>query len=112
MADIKDIRVRLFEDVLGNTFQDAIYYKDEAEYQSKVADGSHAAEKAKRIANQINAVQNPPKPIPPTKEMLLAESQSIADQKVQLDQRLSDIAIALVDAKPADIGGIAEEIVK
>jgi hypothetical protein len=71
-----------------------------SEYATALDDGTHEAEKAQRVANYIDAVQNPPAPVEPTKEELEKEAASIAEQKVQLDARLSDIAVALVDAKP------------
>ena len=105
MANTYRIQVitKEFVPEVGTEYVDAQYFDVPANMtieQFKASNESTInAEKATRIANYVDAVKNPPKPVEPTKEQLEAEAQSIADQKVALDQRLSDIAIALVDAK-------------
>lgn len=68
-----------------NYGRDAIYYKDMAEYEAKIADGSHAAEKATRIANFENAIKNPPPPVELTKEQLEAQKAELETQIAELD---------------------------
>lgn len=95
MADTVRIQVITEETTPYGTFRDAIYYKDLAEYQAKKADGSHDAEKSARVANYVNAVQNPPAPVEPSKEELEAA-------KATLQAQIADIDAKLVTAKPKD----------
>ena len=103
MADQVKIQVLTNELVLGREFNDAIYYKDMAEYEAKVADGSHEAEKATRIANYTNAVQNPPVQKEVSKEELLVQKQALLDQVTSLDAQIAVAKLA------KDI--VAEEII-
>lgn len=74
---------------MGQNFQDAIYYPDLATYQAKVADGSHEAQKAKRLASYENAVKNPPASIEVTKAQLQAEKAALMEQVALLDTQIA-----------------------
>lgn len=79
----------IFEEMVGGVlFRDAIYYKDMAEYQAKVSDGSHEAQKALRLANYEDAKNNPAPVVVPTKEQLRAE-------KSELEARLAIIEVEI-----------------
>ena len=92
MADTVRIQV-LIEDVVdGVEFRDASYFKDMAEYESRVSDGSFAAERERRIEN-FRKVKNA-KPIEPTLEELLSEKATLANQIAELDSKIKDMEIA------------------
>lgn len=114
MADTIRIQVITEESTPYGTFRDAIYYSSMADYEAKVADGSHEAEKAQRVANYLNVIQNPPAPIEPSKEVLEEHKAQLEAQVAELS---SQIAVArpkaVIDAEKAvlvDKGLVAEEI--
>ena len=56
-------------------------------YQAKVADGSHDTEKAKRIANQVNAIQNPlPPPVYTKLQLQTQKADYLAQTAAQIAQ--------------------------
>ena len=93
MADTVKIQVITSETVLGNDFVDAIYYSSMAAYDAAKADGSHEAQKATRVSNYTNAVQNPPAPKVYTKAELQAQKAEYVAQ--------TDAQIAFYDAEIA-----------
>ena len=94
MADTVKIQVITSETVLGNDFVDAIYYSSIETYDAAKADGSHEAEKAKRVANYTNAVQNPPPVKEVSKEELLVQKQALLDQVTSLDAQIAVAKLA------------------
>jgi hypothetical protein len=89
MTEQVKIQVIFEEQVSGATYRDAIYYSSMAEYQSKVADGSHEAEKSKRLTNYSNLINNPPAPVVLTKEQLQADKANLLEQIAQLDAQIA-----------------------
>ena len=71
-----------------NDFSDAIYYDSFLEYENAVKDGSHEAEKIRRINNWKFAIANPPVPVEPTKQELEALRD---DLQKQIDEVQSKI---------------------
>ena len=94
MADQVKIQVITSEKVLGHDFVDAIYYSSMAAYDATKADGSHEGEKATRIANYTNAVQNPPVQKEVSKEELLVQKQALLDQVTSLDAQIAVAKLA------------------
>lgn len=85
MADTVRIQVITSEPTEVGLFNDAIYYKDLAEYQAKLADGSHDAQKAVRVASYVNLVKFPsPAPVV-TKADLIAAKTELQAQIATLD---------------------------
>lgn len=95
MADTVRIQVLINEKVMGQDFQDAIYYPDLATYQAKVADGSHEAQKQQRLLNQENVIKNPAPPPVFTKaqlesmkaELLAKTDAEVADLNAQIAEK-------------------------
>lgn len=96
MADTIKIQVITEESTPYGTFRDAIYYSSLAEYEAKKLDGSHDAEKSKRVDNYISMIQNPPVPVKPTKAELESLKLEILSQ--------AEAQIADIDAKIAEKG--------
>lgn len=82
------IQVITEESTPYGTFRDAIYYPDMASYNDAVQDGSHQAEKANRVANYVNAIQNPPTPVEPSKEELQEYKAQLVAQVAELDAKI------------------------
>lgn len=101
-TDTVKIQVITEEQALGNTFRDAIYYGSMDEYQIAISNGTHEAEKLKRISNYVNTVENPPAPVEITKEQYL-------EAKAQLEAQVAEVnaKIAEIDSKPKLV---AEEV--
>lgn len=57
------------------------------------------AEKSNRIANFIEAIKNPPIQEPPTKEELIAQQQSLIDQKAQIEALVADLDAQIAEKK-------------
>ena len=112
-ADYTETVVVIEDKVNGIDFRDAIRYADEAEMAAKVNDGSFGVERQKRLDGFKNAMDNPVKPVPPTKEQLLAEQQDIIQQKANLDARATEITaeVQAIDAK-VDVTPVEEVVVK
>jgi hypothetical protein len=111
MADIVKIQVRINEPTQYGDFKDAIYYNSLSEYATALDDGTHEAEKAQRVANYIDAVQNPPAPVEMTKEELEAIKLDILTQATA---QIAELDEKIAVAKPTkDIGKdvVAEEII-
>lgn len=107
MADTVRIQVITEIETKYGTFRDAIYYKDQAEYDQAILDGTHEAEKSTRVANYVNAIQNPPAPVEPSKEEL-------QEAKAQLEAQLAQLDSQILVAKPKaviDAAIVAEEII-
>ena len=60
-------------------------------------------EKAKRIANHIDRVKNPPAPVEPTEAELIAMKQAIIDQKAQLDAQIAEVDMKISEKTKGDI---------
>lgn len=103
MSDTVKIQVITEESTPYGTYRDAIYYSSLAEYEAKKLDGSHDAEKAKRVDNYVNMIQNPPAPVEPTKEEL-------QDYKAQLEAQVAELDAKILTAKPKVEKVVAEEI--
>jgi len=69
------------------------------------------AEKEKRIANFVNAIKNPPKPVEPTREDLIKEQIAIDEQVTQLEARKVEVMskIAVLEITPVEEPVIEEK---
>lgn len=103
-SDTVKIQVLTNETTPYGEYRDAIYYSSLSEYESAKSDGSHEGEKLKRVANYVNAVQNPPAPYEPTKEELQEAKASLEAQIVELDAKI-------VTAKPKSEKIVLEEVI-
>lgn len=98
MSDTIRIQVITEENTKFGSFRDAIYYNSLAEYEAKKADGSHEAEKAQRVANYVNAVENPA----PVKELSKEELIAIkAEVLAQAEAQINDLDAKIAEAKLA-----------
>ena len=86
MADTVMVQVKFTVKTEMGEFTDALYYSL-ANYQNMPSSWIET-EKQARVNNWINAVKNPPIPIPPTKADLLAQKAALQDQIVQLDSAI------------------------
>jgi hypothetical protein len=89
-ADKSEYVIIVEDKVNGVGFRDAIRYASEAEYQAKVADGTHQAERTLRVYNFRQALENPPVQKPPTEEELLAEKREIEERLTSVDMRITE----------------------
>jgi hypothetical protein len=97
MSDTVRIQVITEENTKFGSFRDAIYYSSLAEYEAKLADGSHKAEKDARVANYVSAVENPPAPVEMTKEELEAIKLEVLNQATA---QIAELDEKIASAKP------------
>ena len=91
LADSEQVKVQVVytKTTPYGDYTDAIYYPDMATYQSKKSDGTLETEKSLRIDNYLNAIQNPPPFVEPTKEELQAQKAELQKQMDSLDAQIA-----------------------
>ena len=106
MAQQIMVQIRFQEDVnikgMNLQYSDALYYAPDVYAAMKQSDID--AVKAQRVAAWVDVVTNPPKPVEPTKEELIAQIAAMDEQKVSLEAQKAEI-----QAKIVAMDAVAEE---
>lgn len=82
--DIIKIQVRFQIEELN----DALYYDSWEDYQNALNDGSHEAEKKRRLENWKESIKNPPVPVEPTKEEYEALKTELLNQVAEVQAKI------------------------
>ena len=111
------VQTKTFVPEIGHSYNDAQYFEVSAgtniddfirDNEQKIKD-----EEARRIANWVDAIKNPPVQAEPTEEQLVAEKVALEEQIAQLTARKSEVAdsIMTLEAYKVDKGMIDGKIV-
>lgn len=84
------IQVLIKEDTKFGEYNDSLYFSKD-EYYS-LTDDEITKQVFQRVFNWVDAIENAPVPLPPTKEELIAQQNALVEQKVSIDEQIAELA--------------------